>query len=68
LDNEPNYSVTVQIASAPALTTATVYQIAGKTAAVAKATGTAPAVACAAGTCTLSYSMPAMSASTIVLR
>ena len=61
-------SVTVQIANAPALTTATVYQIAGKAAAVAKAAGAAPAIACAVGACTLSYSMPAMSASTIVLR
>ncbi len=61
-------TATVQIANAPALTAATVYQIAGKTAAVAKVTGTEPTVACAAGTCTFSYAMPAMSASTIVLR
>ena len=61
-------SVTVQIANAPALTTATLYQIAGKTAAVAKATGAAPTVTCAAGTCTLVYAMPAMSATTMILR
>jgi hypothetical protein len=61
-------SVTVQIASAPALTAATIYQIAGKTAAVAKGTGVAPSVACAVGTCTLTYSMPAMSATTMILR
>jgi hypothetical protein len=61
-------SVTVQVTTAPALTTATVYQIAGKTAAVAKATGTPPTVACASGTCTLTYAMPALSAPTLVLR
>jgi mannan endo-1,4-beta-mannosidase len=61
-------SVVVQIADAPALTGATLYQIAGKTAAVAKATGSAPTVTCAAGTCTLTYSMPAMSATTMILR
>ena len=61
-------SVTVQIASAASLTGATLYQLAGKTAAVAKVSGTAPTPSCAAGTCTLAYSMPAMSATTIVLR
>jgi len=61
-------AVSVQIANAPALTTASLYQIAGKTAAVAKGSGTAPTIGCTAGTCTLSYSMPAMSATTMILR
>lgn len=60
--------LTKGVAAAPAVKTATVYQIAGKTAAVAKATGTPPPVACASGTCTLTYTMPAMSATTLVLR
>jgi hypothetical protein len=50
------------------LTSATLYQLAGKTAAVARVGGTAPAVSCAGGACTLVYTMPAMSATTIVLR
>ena len=61
-------TVTIQFASAPALSSATLYQLAGKTAAVAGVTGAAPAVSCAGGTCTLTYAMPAMSATTIVLR
>lgn len=61
-------TVSVQIADAPSLTTAALYQIAGKTAAVAKVSGSAPAITCAAATCTFSYTMPAMSATTVVLR
>jgi hypothetical protein len=61
-------SATIQLASAPALTSATLYQLAGKTAAVARVGGTAPAIACVGGACTLAYTMPAMSATTIVLR
>ena len=61
-------SATIQLASAPALTSATLYQLAGKTAAVARVGGMAPAIACVGGVCTLAYTMPAMSATTIVLR
>jgi mannan endo-1,4-beta-mannosidase len=61
-------TVTIQIANAPTLSSATLYQLAGKTAAVAAASGTAPTLSCAGGTCTLTYAMPAMSATTIVLR
>ena len=61
-------AVTIQIASAASLTSATLYQLAGKTAAVAKVSGTSPVPSCAAGTCTLTYTMPSTSATTIVLR
>jgi hypothetical protein len=61
-------SATIQLANAPALTSATLYQLAGKTAAVARVGGAAPAIACVGGACTLAYTMPAMSATTIVLR
>jgi mannan endo-1,4-beta-mannosidase len=60
-------SVTIQIASPTALASATLYQLAGKTAAVAKVTATAPTPSCDGGTCTLTYAMPSMSATTIVL-
>jgi Glycoside hydrolase family 44 len=66
--NASAQSVTIQLAGGPALTSATLYQLAGKTAAVARVGGTAPAVSCAGGVCTLVYTMPAMSATTIVLR
>jgi hypothetical protein len=60
--------VTIQIASAASLTGATLYQLAGKTAAVAKVAGTPPVPSCAAGACTLTHTMPSMRATTIVLR
>jgi hypothetical protein len=31
-------------------------------------TGTAPALVCVGGTCSLTYTMPAMSATTLILR
>jgi hypothetical protein len=58
----------VAIANAPSLTTATLYDIVDGSAAVVPVAGTPPAVTCAAGTCSLAYSMPSMSATTIVLR
>ena len=59
--------VTIQIASAPALSTAKAYDLVdGKVAVVAVATG--PTVSCSAGTCSLTYTLPAMSATTLVLR
>jgi len=66
--NASAQSVTIQLADVPALTSATLYQLAGKSAAVARVGATAPAVSCAGGACTLVYTMPAMSATTIVLR
>ena len=66
--NSSAQSVAISVANAPALTTAKLYQLAGSTAAVAATTGAAPAVACSAGTCTLTISMPGVSASTIILR
>jgi hypothetical protein len=60
--------VAVSIANAPALKSATLYQLtSGKTGVVA-AGGTAPAVSCAGGSCTLTVALPATSATTIVLR
>ncbi len=62
-------AVTIQIASAPSFTTVSVYDlVTGTSAAVAAATGTAPSVSCSCNVCSLSFTMPATSASTIVLR
>jgi hypothetical protein len=47
--NTSTQSVTIQLAGVPALTSATLYQLAGKTAAVARVGGTAPGVFCAGG-------------------
>jgi len=61
--------VTVQIGAAPALTTATAYNLVmGSTVGVTAATGTAPAVSCTGTDCTVTYALPGLSASTIVLR
>jgi hypothetical protein len=60
--------VTVQIANAPGIKTATAYELAGATAGIAPASGTAPAVECTCTTCSVTYTLPAMSATTIALR
>jgi hypothetical protein len=60
--------VTVQIASAPAFKTATLYNLIPGSPAVTAAAGSAPAVSCTGGTCTLTLNMPATSATTVVLR
>ncbi len=61
--------VTLQIASAPAFQTATLYHlVTGTTPAVTAVTGAAPVVTCAAGSCSLTFTMPATSATTVVLR
>jgi Glycoside hydrolase family 44 len=60
--------VTIQIASAPALHTATLYNLVTGAPAVAPATGAAPAVTCACNACSLTFTMPATSATTVVLR
>lgn len=61
-------TVSVDIASAPALTTAAAYQLVSGKAGVVAASGAAPALSCASGSCTVSYTLPALSVSTIVLR
>ncbi len=61
-------AVTIQIASAPALHTAKLYDLVGGSPAVAAAAGAAPAVTCACGACTVTFTMPATSATTVVLR
>jgi hypothetical protein len=61
-------AVTLHIASAPSIQKATLYHLVPGKAAVSAATGSAPAVTCAAGGCTLSFTMPATSATTLVLR
>jgi len=66
--NASAQSVSITIANAPALTTAKLYRLSGTTPAVAAVTGTPPTVSCSGGTCTLVYSMPAVSATTITLR
>jgi hypothetical protein len=65
--NAAPVTVAVEIASAPALTTTAVYQLtSGK---VGVVTGSAaPAPSCTGGTCTLTVTLPATSAVTIVLR
>lgn len=60
--------VTIRIANSPALKTATLYGLTGAQAAVAALPGAAPAVACAGGSCSLSVTLPATSATTIVLK
>jgi hypothetical protein len=61
-------TVTVNIASAPALTTATLSQLVNGKAGVVPVSGTAPKPTCSEGTCTFDYTLPAMSVTTIVLR
>jgi mannan endo-1,4-beta-mannosidase len=61
-------TVTIQIGSAPAFKSVSVYALVTGKAAVAAANGPAPAVTCSCNVCSLVFSMPATSASTIVLR
>jgi Glycoside hydrolase family 44 len=60
-------SFTVNIANAPALTAATLYELTSAKVGVTAVGGTAPSVTCAAGTCSLTYTMPALSVTTIAL-
>jgi hypothetical protein len=60
--------VTIRIASPPTFHTVTLYSLIGAGAAVTPATGAAPKVTCSAGICTVLLSMPATSATTMVLR
>jgi hypothetical protein len=59
--------VTIRIAAAPALTKVGAYTLQGAKAGVAAA-ASAPAVSCSGGACSLTYTMPALSATTLVLR
>jgi hypothetical protein len=61
-------TVAVSIASAPALTSATLYQLAGGTIGVTAGAGAAPAPSCSSGSCTLTVTLPATSATTNALR
>lgn len=58
----------LSIASAPQLKTATLYNIVNGAAAVVPVGTPPPVVTCTAGACSLAYTMPALSATTIVLR
>jgi hypothetical protein len=60
--------VTLTIASSPTFQSATLYNLVPGSAAVKAATGSAPEITCAGGGCTLSFTMPATSATTLVLR
>ncbi len=60
-------SATMRIASAPALKTVVAYDLLTAKAGVVPASGAAPAIACSGGTCSLTYTLPAMSATTLVL-
>jgi hypothetical protein len=60
-------TATIQIASAPALTGATAYNLVSGNAGVVSA-ATAPSVTCSGGSCSLTYTMPPLSATTLVLR
>jgi Glycoside hydrolase family 44 len=60
--------VTIQIVSSPTFHTATLYNLIAGAAAVSAASGAAPAVTCASDICTVTFTMPATSATTVVLR
>ncbi|MGO9839218.1 MAG: glycoside hydrolase family 44 protein [Polyangiaceae bacterium] len=60
--------VTIDIASAPTLTGATLYELAAAKAGVVAVAVSPPTIACAACNCTLAYTLPAMSATTLVLQ
>jgi hypothetical protein len=61
-------AVTIQLASSPALETATLFNLVTGSPAVVAVSGAAPAVTCACNACSLTFTMPATSATTIVLR
>ena len=60
-------AVTVQVGSAPTYHGATLYNLVGGSPSVVAVGGSAPAVTCASGTCSLTFTMPATSATTVVL-
>jgi hypothetical protein len=61
-------AVTIQLTSAPAFKSVTVYNLVAGSPAVVAAAGKAPAVTCSCNECSLSFTMPPTSASTLVLR
>ncbi len=60
--------VSVSIASAPQLSMAKLYNIVNGSAAVVPVEAALPVVSCTGGVCSLAYTMPGLSATTIVLR
>jgi mannan endo-1,4-beta-mannosidase len=60
-------AVSLQIASSPVFTTVKAYDLVTGAAAVKAATGAAPVIACSGGYCTITFTMPATSATTLVL-
>jgi len=61
-------SVTINIAHAPTLSTVSLYQLAGSRSKVAAVSSGNPAVTCSGSSCTATWVMAAMSATTIILR
>ena len=61
-------SVTIQLGSSPAFHTAVLYHLVNGKAAVVAVPGAAPAVSCSCDACSLTFTMPATSATTVVLR
>jgi Glycoside hydrolase family 44 len=61
-------TVTLEIASAPALTTAAIYQLVSAKAGVAPVAAGVPSIACNGGDCQLTYTLPPLSATTLVLK
>jgi hypothetical protein len=60
--------VAIDLADAPMLTEATLYELSAAKTAVVATSGTPPAVTCVSCNCTLSYTLPAMSVTTLVLQ
>jgi hypothetical protein len=61
-------TVTITIAQSPLLQSAKLYNLVAGSAAVVAVSGTPSTVSCSGGNCSLSFTMPAMSATTINLR
>jgi hypothetical protein len=61
-------TVNIDIAHAPALTTAKAYQLVDGKVGVVAASGAVPAPSCSGGTCSLEYTLPALSVTTLALR
>jgi hypothetical protein len=66
--NATAQTVSIVLHSSPSFSSVAVYQLVSGSAAVVAASGAAPKVTCSCCTCELSFSMPATSASTLVLR
>ena len=66
--NSSAQAVTVQVASAPVFTSATLFNLVDGSPAVVAGGGVTPSVNCQAGSCSVSMTLPAVSATTVVLR